>query len=378
MIVIGVDVHKRTHTCAAVQALTGQKVQTRMVPARDEGLGVAHAWAREPDRDRVWAIEDCRHVSGRLERFLIARGERVVRVAPRLTGSSRRGVREPGKSDPIDALAIARAAIREGVETLPSAHLDEQALEIRQLTAHRGRLVGQRTALINDLRWHLHDIDPEFEVPARRFTQRNWQARAADKLTALAPRAQVRVALDELARIRELTTAIASLEAEVHQLVLAYRPALLSWVGCGPVTAATVIGETAGAERFATAAKFARITGTAPIPASSGNRVRHRLDPGGNRQLNAALHRIAVTQIRVHPPAKTYLEKKLAEGKTHKEAVRCLKRQLARTLWRLLLPTPSIAISPAQPPSLAQPPSPKTRRRTPTTIHCNAPSPALT
>ena len=372
MIVIGVDVHKRTHTCAAVQALTGQKLQTRAVAARDEGLGVAHAWARELDDERVWAIEDCRHVSGRLERFLIARGERVVRVAPRLTGPSRRGEREPGKSDAIDAVAIARAAIREGVDTLPSAHLDQQALEIRQLAAHRERLVGQRTALINDLRWQLHDIDPEFEVPARRFTQRNWQARAARKLKALAPRAQVRVARDELKRIRELTVAVDALQAEIHQLVLAYRPALLSWAGCGPLTAAKVIGETAGAQRFATSAKFARITGTAPIPASSGNRTRHRLDPGGNRQLNAALHRIAITQIRTHPPAKTYLERKLAEGKTHREAVRCLKRQLARTLWRLLLPQTSTT-SPVTKPV-------RTPRQTPTTIHCNAPltSPLLT
>jgi transposase len=378
MIVIGVDAHKRTHTCAAVQALTGQKIQTRAVAARDEGLGAVHAWARELDDERVWAIEDCRHVSGRLERFLIARGERVVRVAPRLTGPSRRGEREPGKSDPIDAVAIARAAIREGVDTLPSAHLDERALEIRQLAAHRERLVGQRTALINDLRWQLHDIDPEFEVPARRFTQINWQARTADKLTALPTRARVRVALDELARIRELTGAIASLEAEVHQLVRDYRPALLSWAGCGPVTAAKVIGETAGAERFPTPAKFARITGTAPIPASSGNRVRHRLDPGGNRQLNAALHRIAITQIRVHPPAKTYLQKKLAEGKTHKEAVRCLKRQLAGTLWRLLLPTPPNTADPTEPPNLRT--RRPNRRRTPTTIHCNPPvtSPNLT
>jgi transposase len=373
MIVIGVDAHKRTHTCAAVQALTGQMVATRAVAAREQGLGVAHGWARELDDERVWAVEDCRHVSGRLERFLIARGERVLRVAPRLTGPSRRGVREPGKSDAIDAVAIARAAIREGIDTLPAAHLDERALEIRQLAAHRERLVGQRTALINDLRWQLHDIDPEFEVPARRFTQRNWQARAARKLKGLTPRAQVRVARDELKRVRELTSAVDALQTEIHQLVLAYRPGLLSLAGCGPLTAAKVIGETAGAQRFATSAKFARITGTAPIPASSGNRVRHRLDPGGNRQLNAALHRIAITQIRTHPPAKAYLDRKLAEGKTHREAVRCLKRQLANTLWRALLPQPSTA-------ALATNSVRSRRRRTPATIHCNAPlaSPLLT
>ncbi len=169
MIVIGVDAHKRTHTCAVVQEPTGWRIATRTVSARDEGLGVVLSWARELEEERVWAIEDCRHVTGRLERFLIARGERVVRVAPRLTGAARRGVREPGKSDPIDALAIARVAIREGVDTLPAAHLDREALEIRQLSDHRERLVGHRTALMNDLRWQLHDLDPSFELPARRL-----------------------------------------------------------------------------------------------------------------------------------------------------------------------------------------------------------------
>ena len=105
------------------------------------------------------------------------------------------------------------------------------------------------------------------------------------------------------------------------------------------LSAATAIGETGGAQRFATASKFARITGTVPIKASSGTKTRHRFDPGGNRQLNAVLHRIAVTQIRVHPPARAYYQRKLTEGKTHKEALRCLKRQLANTLWKPLQPS---------------------------------------
>lgn len=363
MIVIGVDAHKRTHTCVAARELTGRQIATRTVAARDAGLGSMLAWARELESGRVWAIEDCRHVTGRLERFLIARGERVVRVAPRLTGAARRGAREPGKSDPIDAVAIARAAIREGLETLPAAHLDPSALEIRQLSDHRERLVNQRTALMNDLRWQLHDLDPSFEVPARRLILPSWQIRTTQQLAELPVSAQVRIARDELARIEELTRAINTLQAELDERVQNYRPSLLSMPGCGVLTAAKVIGETAGAERFATAAKFARITGTAPIPASSGNRTRHRLDPGGNRQLNTALHRIALTQIRCHPPAREYYQRKLAEGKTSREAIRCLKRQLARTLWHLLLPQPS-----------ATPPQPATRQGpNPHTIHCNPP-----
>jgi transposase len=363
MIVIGIDAHKRTHTCAAVHDGTGRRIGTRTVPARDDGLGVMLDWARALDPgQRVWAVEDCRHVTGRLEKFLIARGERIVRVAPHLTGSSRRGIREPGKSDPIDALAVARVAVQEGVETLPAAYLDPDALEIRRLGDHRERLVNQRTALMNDLRWQLHDLDPAFEVPLRRLTLASWQSRTAIRLDSMPSSVQVRIARDELARIRELTIAINALHAEIADRVGVYRPALLSMPGCGPLTAAKVIGETAGAQRFATAAKFARITGTAPIPASSGSRTRHRLNPGGNRQLNAALHRIAVTQIRVHPPARAYLDKKLAEGKTYREALRCLKRQLAGTVWRLMLPA-----------TTAPPPPPPRRRGIPDTIICNPP-----
>jgi transposase len=362
MIVIGVDAHKRTHTCAAVAELTGRRVAMRTVAAREAGLGAMLTWARGLDDARVWAIEDCRHVTGRLERFLIARGERVVRVASKLTGAARRGVREPGKSDEIDALAIARVAIREGIDTLPAAHLDHEALEIRRLSDHRERLVGQRTALINDLRWQLHDLDPSFEVPARRMILVRWQARTRQLLDTMPSSVQVRIARDEVERIGELTSAINTLHAELTDRVKAYRPGLLTMPGCGVLIAAKTIGETAGAQRFPTAAKFARITGTAPIPTSSGTRVRYRLDPGGNRQLNTSLHRIAVTQLRVHPPARAYLDKKLAEGKTRREAIRCLKRQLARTLWHLLLPN-----QPATPP-------PRSRRpTTPHAIYCNTP-----
>jgi transposase len=203
MIVIGVDAHKATHTCAAVQELTGRQIQTRTAAARDDGHGQLLEWARSLDSDRVWAVEDCRHVTGRLERFLLARGERVLRVPPKLMAGARKSAREPGKSDPIDALAVSRAAIREGIDTFPAAFLDEQALEIRQLVDHRERLVWQRTALINNLRWHLHDLDPEFQVPLRQFTTQTWQQKTIRKLSKMTARGgHVRVAKDELKRIR--------------------------------------------------------------------------------------------------------------------------------------------------------------------------------
>src|SRR5215210_8636660 len=124
MIVIGADTHKSTHTFAAVQAQTGRIVATRTVRADPEGMLRAWRWAHGVGAERVWALEDCRHVSGRLERCLVGHGERVVRVAPKLMGQSRRGERRPGKSDEIDAVAVARAAIREGIDSLPVAFLD--------------------------------------------------------------------------------------------------------------------------------------------------------------------------------------------------------------------------------------------------------------
>jgi transposase len=361
MIVIGVDAHKRSHTCAAVEELTGRRVEVRTAHATDDGHGQLLEWARGVHPERVWAIEDCRHVSGRLERFLLGRGERVLRVPPKLMAGVRKTAREPGKSDPTDALAVARAALREGLDELPAAQLDDQALEIRQLVDHRERLVGQRTALINDLRWQLHDLDPAFQVPARRLSMPSWQHKVARKLARLGQGVRVRIARDELKRIRELTTTIDQLYQELGALVTAYRPALLWLPGCGVLCAAKAIGETAGAQRFPTASKYARITGSAPVPASSGNRTRYRLDRGGNRQLNAVLHRIAITQIRWHPPARDYYQRKLAEGKTSKEALRCLKRQIATTLWKLLQPDPENTRS--------------RRRKTPKTIICNTPLP---
>src|SRR5215212_6544686 len=167
MIVLGADTHKRSHTIAAINELTGRQIADVTVRATRRSFEELLVWARGlDDPDRVWAIEDCRHVSGALERFLLAHGERVVRVPPKLMAGARSSGRERGKSDVIDAVAIARAATREGVETLPIAQLAGPELDVRLLVDHRERLVAQRTALINDLRWNLHDLWPEFEIPA--------------------------------------------------------------------------------------------------------------------------------------------------------------------------------------------------------------------
>jgi transposase len=169
MVTIGVDPHKDMHSAVAVDGF-GRRVADRTRPAVRDGFGELLGWARELDDQRRWVVEDCRHVSGPFERFLLDHGEIVIRLPTHLMAAARRGVRERGKSDPIDALAVARGALQEGLETLPTARLAEEELELRLLSLHRQRLVRQRTALINDLRWHLHDLWPELKIPTRSLT----------------------------------------------------------------------------------------------------------------------------------------------------------------------------------------------------------------
>ena len=168
MIVLGADTHKRSHTIAALAAATGELVGEQTVQVGANGFAALVVWARGLGSERVWALEDCRHVSGSFERFLIARGERVVRVTTKLMADSRRQARGRGKSDSIDAIAVARAALREGLDSLPAAHLDGPELDLRLLVDHRERLVRQRVALNNTRQWHLHDLWPELRLPAAR------------------------------------------------------------------------------------------------------------------------------------------------------------------------------------------------------------------
>ena len=339
MIVIGSDPHKANHAFAATDAGTGELRSSEAVRASVAGMERALGWARGLDSERVWAIEDCRHVSGKLERFLLARGERVVRVAPKLMAGRRRGSREAGKSDPIDALAVARAALEEGVDSLPVAALEGPAREVKLLLDHREDLVAERTRIQNRLRWLLHDRWPELELPKGCLDRRVWLDRLAGRLGRGEQTADVRVMRHQIRRLRELVRETSALERELLVLVRGLQPRLLELPGVGTLIAAKLIAEIAGIERFRSPAKLARLAGIAPIPASSGARHRMRLHRGGNRQLNAAFHRIAITQLRVHPPAQNYIARKQAEGKTKREAIRCLKRHLVRTIHNTMTTT---------------------------------------
>ena len=343
MIVIGADTHKGSHALAAVDAGTGRVRGSREIKADDEGHLAAVRWARGLDAERVWAIEDCRHVSRRLEQALLAAGERVVRVPPHRMGATRKAEREPGKSDEIDALAVARAVVKDGVEQFPVAYLDEQAMEIRLLCDHRNDLIAERTRRVNRLRWHLLTLCPELERSLKRGALN--KARELDRvdrrLRKLSAGARVRIAHEQVSQLRSLNRQIDQLEAELRELVKVHRPELLAELGCGAVVAAILIGHTAGVKQFRTHSSFGLQTGTAPIPCSSGQRTQHRLNRGGDRQLNHALHIIAVACAQRDPATQEYLARKEAEGKTKKGALRCLKRHLARRFYLLLAEPPA-------------------------------------
>lgn len=346
MVVIGVDAHKRTHTLVAVDDV-GRTLGERTVATTTEGHLKAVQWASAWPEVR-FALEDCRHLTRRLERDLLDAGHPVARVPTRLMSGARRGGRRPGKSDPIDAEAVALAALRH--PDLPVAQLDGPTREVKLLVDHRRTLVAERTKLANRIRWHLHELDPALHIPSRGLRRYRVIDRLCGRLRAF-DGVVARLARELLARCRELTGQINALEREIGGLVRRLAPALLEIPGCGVLSAAAILGETAGASRFRSAAAYARFNGTAPIPVWSGAE-RVRLNRGGNRTINSALHMIAVTQTRGVGPGKAYVERLHERGKTPTEALRLLRRRLSDVVFRTLKRTEQAQAQTASEPSV--------------------------
>lgn len=334
MVIVGIDAHKRTHTAVAIDEAGRKLGEKRTTSTTTEANLELLRFAEGFGSECRFAVEDCRHLSRRLEADLLAAGEALVRVPPKMMAHARDAARTYGKSDPIDALAVARAALRE--PNLPVARLDGPSRDLRLLVDHREDLVRDRVSHINRLRWHLHELDPSWD-PSPRVLGRY------KHLDALAARLEgmdqmvARIARDLVGRIRELTAAAGALEREIAQVVSHLAPSLLLMPGVGSLTAAKIVAETADVRRFRSKDAFARHNGTAPLPVWSGNTVRHRLSRTGNRQLNAAIHRTAITQMRMHDEAKIYLERRIAMGNTKTEALRALKRKLSDVVYRRLL-----------------------------------------
>ena len=346
MVIFGIDAHKRTHTVVVIDE-RGRELATKTTKTTTTAAHLELVrWAERFGPEREWAVEDCRHLSRRLEADLLSAGERIRRVPPKLMAKARDSARTYGKSDPIDALAVARAALRE--PDLPVAQLDGPARELRLLVDHREDLVGDRTGHINRLRWHLHELDPSWDPPARSITSYKSLDAIAARLSALDGMV-ARIAADLVERIRALTIAERALEREITERIVAMAPCLLALVGVGPLIAAKIVAEVADVRRFKHRDAFARHNGTAPLPAWSGNPNRHRLSRTGNRQLNAAIHRIAITQLAHNPDARAFRDRRVAGGDTGTEALRALKRRLSDVVFRALLAD----ATPAQPEHLA-------------------------
>lgn len=332
MVVLGTDAHKRSHTIVAVDQ-AGAEIGSITVTATTEGHLKALRWASQWG-ERRWAIEDCRHLSRRFETDLLTAGESIVRVPPKMMARARRAARTRGKSDPIDARSVARAALSE--PDLPTARLDDMSRELRLLVDYREQIIGERTGLQNNLRWRLHELDPAFD-PAPRSLDRYKTLQEVREFLARFDGIVAELAARETDRIEAITREANQLADEIGLRVEQVSPRLLALDGCGVLTAAKLIGETADITRFKSRDAYASWNGTAPIPVWSANQERVRLNRGGNRQVNAALHRIAITQLRSNPDAKAFMQRRLDAGDTKTSAIRALKRRLSDVVYRTML-----------------------------------------
>jgi transposase len=334
MIVVGIDAHKKSHTLVSVDDV-GRKLGETTVAATDEGHAKALRWVHLAfGTDVVWAIEDCRQVTNRLERELLGAGQKVVRVPPRLTARTRSSARTPGKSDPIDALNVARAALRE--PDLPVAFLDETSREMNLLVNRRDIVVAQRTAAIQRLLWLVHELDPARGQKGYQLTTIKHRDALGAWLTEQ-PGMVAEIARDELADIAAQGIYIDALTKRIGARVRVIAPSLVAMPGCGELTAAKIVGEVANVSRFRSADALAAYAGVAPVPHWSGGTVRHRAPPRpGNRQLNRALHVIATTQIRRDYAGKPYYQRRIDAGDSPVKARRALKRRIALAVYRRL------------------------------------------
>jgi transposase len=331
--VIGVDTHRDRHSAAIVTG-TGALVAETSKSADRRGYKALLAWARRfSNGRRVWAVEGSGSYGAGLTSFLGEHGEWVVEIGRRI----RRDGCVRAKSDPLDAIQAAREALARPRQAAPRISGEREALRV--LVSTREGAVLARTAAINQLR-ALIVAAPEplraslrglafAELVALCTRLRPGARDATTRASALALRSTAR-------RITTLSAESRQLRGEIAQLVEAVAPTLLNEPGVGPISAARILIAWSHRGRFRSEAGFAMLAGASPIPASSGQTIRHRLNRGGDRQLNRALHTIALARRATHRPTRDYIDRRTREGKTTREINRCLKRYLARHLYRLL------------------------------------------
>jgi transposase len=332
--IVGVDPHRDTHALAIVHVVSGAVVVEATVLANSDGYAEALRLVEEhaPGR-RAFAIEGTGSYGLGLTRFLTGSTERVLEV-----GRLRRERRSGGKTDALDAVRAARSALATGRPSTPRAGGERQALQAL-VAAREGAVNAKRAGLCQ-----LRDLLVTTPEPLRSELRPLTRARLLQRLAATRPHgqrdAELRgslIALRSIARrVLQLTVEERELAREIERLTRKLAPQLIDQPGVGPHAAAQLVLSWSHQGRITSEAAFARLAGAAPIPASSGQTIRYRLDRSGDRKLNRALHMILVTRKRTHPATIAYIERRLQEGKTRREANRCLKRYLARSIYRLL------------------------------------------
>lgn len=341
MVVVGVDAHKQVHV-AVILDDTGKELDRWRGPNSTSGWQDLYQWAAGHGGERRWGIEGAWNYGRGLAQHLVCLGENVCEVNPRWTAQMRKRARRPGKSDRLDAQAVARL-VRQEADALPRVTADDETAVLDLLVTEREGALTEATRLRNQIHQLLLQVDPEYRsVVPNLQTRKALQCLASFKVPATNP-----LQYERAAAIRRLTQRLRLALEQADQLAEQIRTLaatgfspLTELCGIDLLTAGAIAGILGPGRRFATDAQLAAFAGVAPLETSSAGLVRHRLNRGGNRRLNAILYRIVITQLRYSPAAKAYLARRTAEGKTSREAMRALKRFVVRAIWRLWLDCP--------------------------------------
>jgi transposase len=337
-VIVGVDGHKATLACCLVDEI-GRECAAATFANDADGHQALVAWALEAAAgcEVEFAVESAYGFPRRLVERLVDNGRVVFDIAAKLVerGRRRRGL---GKSDVLDAREIARAALREHAKLVALTPTPAYVRDLKLLVQYYGQLSRERTQTANRLHAALTALLPGYQRRARNLVSKKSQNAIELALEALPESVAVRLALGRLVRVRELDRELVAARRLICFALERSQTRLEELVGVGPLTAARILAEVRDVRRFRSPDAFARANGTAPIPASSGQRSgHHRLNRGGNRRLNYALHMMAIVQVRCDPRARAYIERQRAAGKTYRDALRCLKRRLSDVVWRQLV-----------------------------------------
>lgn len=336
MITIGVDAHKRLHVAVAVDD-AGREVSRWQGTNALEDWQTCHEWAVQLGSERRIGVEGSGGYGRGLAQYLVGRGEKVFEVNPRWTSLGRRSARTVGKSDDLDAHAVA-SVVRQNGEALPTVYLEDESALLNLLTTEREDLVGASVRLQNQLHALLGQVEPSYQ---QRFCKLTAKATLSSLAAYTAPRPD-RFSEERADAVRRLAARLALIVAQVEavsrrirEIAAAHFSRLTRICGVNLLTAGVLAALLGPADRFSTDAQLAAYAGVAPLEASSAGKTRHRLNRGGNRRLNSVVWRIAVTQWRSSPEAKAYISRRMSDGKTKREAFRALKRFIVRAIWRL-------------------------------------------